>query len=1119
MITLQTFKGKRALVLLAWLSCLYLAGGEGATVRFSRDFAALEGYVKPVEQPARLELCLNGSWQFQPVEIPAGWRKNQGVPPQLSSPTTHWEATPIKIPSPWNANTYGCGREVGAGTEHPYWPDSVWYPSYPAAWDGVQMGWLRRTFRVPADWGDKRVLLHFEAVAGGCTVLINGQPAGEHFENFLPFELDVTGLVKRGEENELLVGVRHPHLYDKTDSAYPHEARTYADGSTLDGIVGIWQDVYLLGEPAVRVADVFVQPWLDRGELLVETTLRNDTDQAQAVTLSGDCRPWINEAGKDVLSAPEPKWSLGKAVLSVSGQEAQVPAKSSVTVSLRAPVQGELKTWSPDQPNLYGLVLSVSVDGKVMDTRYQRFGWRQFKIRGGDLLLNGRKIQIAADILHPFGMVVQSRRNAYAWYQMIKDVGGNGVRLHAQPWPSYYQDLADEMGLLVLAEDGLFGSSLALNFTDPVSWQRFAEHYDAMVRRDRNHPSVFGWSFGNELFAIFDYNKMTAADCDKYYAKLTELGRRSFRLDPTREWISCDGDQDLRGTIPVWSKHLGHGLHLDALPAHLDKPLMVGESGGTYYATPSQLAEFNGDRAYESYAGRNEALGIDVYQNIVQMAQPRLAYYSASELVWFGLEHLPLGYSDFTRLPTLRDGIFFKPFEEGKPGAQPERIPPYTSTLNPGYDPALPLYKPLAMFDAMKAALAPGGPQPSPWDHKTTSPPRSAAPAPAAITSVGFLGDQAGSLFSKLAALGTPLVDKSDAAIGMLVIDGETLTPAQAEAAKPGLESLLAQGGLALVCFHRPDAPTEAANRLLPAAITLTSRTATALEPGQEDSLSSRFTLPDLYFAENKRDRLVLKAGLDGEFVKQGTVIFKASNTDWSQFNNVREDAKCAAVVLYEHLVKPSGAALVSLKQGRGSLLVSALDYQPGDPAYVKLWQSLLGGLGVKLGELHSNWVLPIAPVKAVAWRYTTNQPAAGWEKPGFDDSRWPTAEAGFGSDVPNNKTRTPWSNDDIWLRKRFDLSLADPSPLKLVIYHDEDVEVYLNGELAFAAPGFIVNYQEVPLPEAVVGRLQAAGNEISVHCHQTTGGQYIDAGLVRGTMILNDSAESEHDLLLNGPK
>ena len=151
-------------------------------VEFARDFAPAENFVAPPEQPWRASLCLNGAWQFQPVAVPVDFKRDSGVPPALSPPRADgWDATPIKIPSPWNVNTWGCGRDAGAGTAHPLWPDSLYFPSYPAVWDHAEMGWLRRTFRVPAEWTDRRFVLHFEAVAGECQVLINGQPAGTHF--------------------------------------------------------------------------------------------------------------------------------------------------------------------------------------------------------------------------------------------------------------------------------------------------------------------------------------------------------------------------------------------------------------------------------------------------------------------------------------------------------------------------------------------------------------------------------------------------------------------------------------------------------------------------------------------------------------------------------------------------------------------------------------------------------------------------------------------------------------------------------------------------------------------------------------------------------------------------
>lgn len=921
--------------------------------QFARNFAALEGYVKPPEMASRGEICLNGSWQFQPVKVAGNWVPNQGNPPDLPAPGSEWEKTPIKIPSPWNVNGYGCGRNVGSGTAHPYWPDSVTFPSYPPSWDGVRMGWLRRTFQVPADWSNKRILIHFDAVAGDCQVLVNGKSAGSHFDNFLPFDLDITTLVNSGSTNELLVGVRHSHLFDHTNSAYSHESATYPDGSNLDGIVGIWQDVYLLAVPTVRVTGAFVQSWVDRDELLVEATIQNDTDKPQAVAIAGRVSPWVSDAGKAVLDAPEPKWHLGKTALNIAATDLQIPPGASQVATLKVAVKNRLRLWSPDAPNLYGLVLTLENHGKTMDTKYQRFGWRQFHIQNDELLLSGKKLQIVADIMHPFGVFVDSRRTAWAWFKMIKDAGGNGVRLHAQPWPAYYLDMADEMGLVVLDEDALFGSSLRLNFTEPVSWERFVGHFDSLVLRDRNHPSVFGWSFGNELFAIFDYNHMTPEDRDKYYAKLTGLGQRSFKIDPTREWISCDGDEDLRGTLPVWSKHFGHGMSLDRLPAHMNKPLMVGESGGTYYARPAQLAEFNGDRAYASYAGRNEALAIDVYQNIVQMARPRLAYFSASELSWFGIEPLPIGYHDFTRLPDRNDGVFFQPFEEGKPGMQPERLPAYCTTFNPGWDSSLPVYRPMAMFDAVKAALARKAPEASPWNHKQITHPLSATNA-ANLTAVYVIGSPSGQLFSSLQHFGVPLTTNVDAA-QVFVVDGEHLTAGLAGEFKPKLDRLLARGGQVLICFRRPDADVSGANLLLPRPIALTHRSATALIPGDDCPQNAGFSLANLYFAEDARDKLVIKCGLDGDFVRQGKIAFQASETDWSQFNNVPENAKCAATILYEKLRKPAGAAWVSMLQAAGVISVTTIDYEPSGKAYVELWRGLLNNLGIKMENVSVN--------------------------------------------------------------------------------------------------------------------------------------------------------------------
>jgi beta-galactosidase len=961
-------KKTSALFFATLLNALVTATGVASDrVEFTRDFAPSEGWVKPPEQPWRQELCLNGRWQFQPVSVPRDWKRGAGIAPELPMPAPErWEATPIKIPSPWNVNTWSAGRDVGEGTPHPYWPSSVYYPSYPARWDGVEMGWLKRTFRVPESWGNRRVVVHFEAIGGHAQVLINGKQAGEHFDRFLPFELDVTDLVRRGADNELLVGVRSMRLFDQRSANYKHMRTPYPPGSTTDNLTGIWQDVFLLGLPPARVAGVFVEPFVDRNTLEAAVTLRNDSARDQHIEISGSVQPWINLAGAAVLDAPEPKWRLDPPAMALPPQRLTLKRGEMQTVTLREPVNGRLKLWSPEMPNLNGLVLTLRAGGETLDRSYTRFGWRQCQIVGQDFLLNGQKVQMFGDLLHPFGPFINSRRYVWAWYRMIKDMHGNAVRPHAQPHPRHYLDLADEMGLLVLDETAMFGSSLQLNFEAPAAWERYAEHYDNLIRRDRNHPSVFGWSWGNELFAIFIYDDaITKEQQDRWYDQLAELGARGRRLDPTRNWFSCDGDEDLRGSLPVWNKHFGHGLPppdwMSKAPA---KPLMVGESGGTYYARPEQLAVFNGERAYESYRGRNEALAIDVYDNVVNIARPHLAFFSPAETAWFGIEHLNLGYHDFNRLPNTNDGVWLKPFAEGQPGVQPERIPPYVCTLNPGWDPVLPLYRPLPMFEAQHAALAPGGPQPCAWDRKPALKQPARAGAAVRIEQVAFAGARDGELFKRLTALGLPVADADNQAAKLLVVDAETLGDAMLPQAKQAANATLADGGTVLVMFRRGGEVSSAASQLLPAQVRLTQRVATSLVPGQPHAWTAGLGLPELYFAEDSADKRIMKCGLDGPLVQRGNVLLWAANTDWSLFNSAPEYAKCAAVVLYEHLNKPAGAALVALPQQNGQLMLSTLDCIPASPVHARFWRALFANIGVRLESTSAAKPAPAASQK-----------------------------------------------------------------------------------------------------------------------------------------------------------
>jgi hypothetical protein len=142
--------------------------------------------------------------------------------------------------------------------------------------------------------------------------------------------------------------------------------------------------------------------------------------------------------------------------------------------------------------------------------------------------------------------------------------------------------------------------------------------------------------------------------------------------------------------------------------------------------------------------------------------------------------------------------------------------------------------------------------------------------------------------------------------------------------------------------------------------------------------------------------------------------------------------------------------------------------------------------------------VIPAADTEPAVWRHTTKRPAADWIKPGFDDSSWKSGKSGFGTaSTPGAVIGTTWDTADVWLRREIDLPDRKYSDLQLWVHHDEDAEVYVNGVLALSVPGYIGAYESLPMTSAGRDALKRGKNTIAVHCHQTTGGQYIDVGIV----------------------
>jgi hypothetical protein len=151
-----------------------------------------------------------------------------------------------------------------------------------------------------------------------------------------------------------------------------------------------------------------------------------------------------------------------------------------------------------------------------------------------------------------------------------------------------------------------------------------------------------------------------------------------------------------------------------------------------------------------------------------------------------------------------------------------------------------------------------------------------------------------------------------------------------------------------------------------------------------------------------------------------------------------------------------------------------------------------------------ANWAPLPAPPKihmvaptAQTWRFTTRKPADNWMNSDFDANGWKEGRAGFGTNPPGFVQHSPWTTDDIWLRREITVPTGAHPQLQFIAYHDEDVEIYVNGILAAQEGGFATSY--VPLDISKIARAAmkpGAKILVAVHCHQTEGGQGIDVGL-----------------------
>jgi beta-glucuronidase len=371
-----------------------------------------------------------------------------------------WEAwDPMAVPSCWNL----------AREELRYFEGS---------------GVYTRTFRYLPRRAGERAFLRFEGAQYRAIVFLNGACLGSHDGGSTPFCAEITGAVR--EDNRIVVVVEARRRRDRVPT----------ENTDWFSYGGIYRDILLVRTPPAFIRDWFIRLVPDGKLDTIAVELRAEGAGRAGGSSAG-------EAPKARLRIPE------------LGIDAEAPLRDG-TASLSFHAKPEL--WSPDSPRLYGFELEYGEDA-VRD----RIGFREIRVRGGDILLNGESLFLKGICVHEDHVSMGKTTDEATIRAAIahaKELNCNFLRLAHYPHDGRFARIADEEGILLWAEVPVYW---AIDFANPATYADAENQLSELVLRDRNRASVAIWSVGNEN-----------ADTDARLSFMSRLAAAARSLDGTR---------------------------------------------------------------------------------------------------------------------------------------------------------------------------------------------------------------------------------------------------------------------------------------------------------------------------------------------------------------------------------------------------------------------------------------------------------------------------------------------------------------------------------------------------------------------------------------------------------
>lgn len=416
-------------------------------------------------------LSLNGKWKFHWVKNPDKRPKDFYKP---SFYTGGW--ADINVPGNWERQGYGTAIYVNESYE---FDDKMFkFKKNPplVPYEDNEVGSYRRTFKIPASWKDRRVVLCCEGVISFYYVWVNGTFIGYNQGSKTPAEWDITDKLEDGENTIAL-------------EVYRWSSGSYLECQDMWRLSGIERDVYLYSTPRQYIADYKVTSSLEKTDYKDGIFGLDVTIEGTSPTVSSVAYTLKDEKGKVVLAEEIPVKSRGLSNF-ITFPDKQLPA---------------VKAWSAEHPNLYTLLLELKdAAGRLTEVTGCQVGFRTSEIKDGRFCINGVPVLVKGVNRHEHsqqGRTV-SKELMEQDIRLMKQNNINTVRNSHYPTHPYWYTLCNRYGLYMIDEANIESHGMGYgpaSLAKDTTW--LPAHMDRtqrMYERSKNHPAIVIWSLGNE---------------------------------------------------------------------------------------------------------------------------------------------------------------------------------------------------------------------------------------------------------------------------------------------------------------------------------------------------------------------------------------------------------------------------------------------------------------------------------------------------------------------------------------------------------------------------------------------------------------------------------------------